>query len=492
VRPWLGERQREALDALEHAVLGGGALLLLTGEVGVGKTVLASALVARLGDRARVARLPYPRLDAREAFEALAAAFGLDLGDGERSSFVEGIARVLEDSGRAGPAVLVIVDEAQQLVPDALAVLAELPGVAMSPDAARLSVLLVGPDELHRTLADHPAGLGRLVTIARRLSPLTPDEVREYVGERLALARPDAPAFRPDSLRAIADISGGVPRVIDTLCDIVLEDGSRQRGEVDALAVQQCARRLGLTAPQPPRPPVAEPARVQAEPMRLFGEHRDTSGRSTTRRRHGWRRRRRYAVAVALGLAGGAIVVALASTAREEPPALTTSQRPSPEPRAAGFPGGSPEPAAPFEPALPPEPAALPGPPAVLDRTSDVRASDPLAGQSEVRADHRPAEEIEPAARTPSRGDKAVATAPPLAATVPARRRDAVQQHGRTPQADASRAAVPAKSTGRPPARQDTLAPAASRPSAGPSETAEAAGGPDPGAIIDWLLRERR
>lgn len=488
--PWLGERQRETLDALEQAVLGGGGLLVLTGEVGVGKTVIANALVARLGDRARVARLPYPRVDARQVFEALSAGFGLDAGDDERSSLLAGITRVLEDSGRDGTAVLVVVDEAQHLPPEALAELARLPDVATRPDTARLSVLLVGPDELRRTLAEHPADLGRLVRLARRLPRLAPDDVREYAGERLALAGPDAPAFSAGALRAIADISGGVPRVIDTLCDLVLQDGSRGNGDVDAVVVQQCARRLGLPAPQPTAPPVAVPVPVAAEPIPSRGERPDAPGRSTTSRRRA-SRRRRYAVAVAIGLAGGAIVVALASTAREEP--TTTSQRARPEPHAAGFPGGPPEPALPSEPSVPPEPPALPRSAALPGGTTDVHVSDALAGRSEPPADHRPPAAIERPPSTPGPGEKPAATPPPPATAVPDSRPGQVRRPAdRARQADAAGASAAAKSPGRPARRQDRPAQAGPRPSPAPSDAGEAAGGPDPGAIIDWLLRERR
>src|SRR5688572_25543685 len=219
---WLGQARREALEALSDAVARGEPLLLLTGEAGAGKTMLADVLAARLAeDGVVVGRVAHPPRDGQDFWNAVAGAFGYATAG-----------RL--DAGAAGAARhVLILDEAQALACDVLAEVLHA--------SELLAVLLVGADEIDVTLAapEH-AGLARRIAVRRRLPPLRTDEVTAYVRHRLACAGAPRDLFSLEALAVIATLSRGLPRLIDAVCERATAAG----GPVNASIVERCGREL--------------------------------------------------------------------------------------------------------------------------------------------------------------------------------------------------------------------------------------------------------
>jgi general secretion pathway protein A len=240
---WLGERHRDALEALYGGVLGGDSLVVLTGDVGAGKTMLIDAVAARLSAARTIAGwLTYPSRDPDDFWNAIAGAFGLHTGsagpDALRTRFLE----LVRQAARISTRVLLVVDEAQVLTREVLIEVMRVCDAATAVGGpSALAVVLVGEDELNVTLArPELTALARRIGVSRRLSALDEREVAAYVRHRLACADASPDLFTPDALAAIATISRGIPRLINTVC----AQASARGGVVDATMVERCGHEM--------------------------------------------------------------------------------------------------------------------------------------------------------------------------------------------------------------------------------------------------------
>lgn len=245
---FMSERHREALAHLLYGLGGGGGFVLLTGEIGAGKTTVARCFLEQLPTTCVVAYIFNPCLTVIELLQTVCREFGIadptPVASGK--AHVDALNRFLLDAHATGRQALLIIDEAQALEP---AVLEQLRLLTNLETAERklLQIVLIGQPEL-RTLLAKP-GLEQLAqrVIARyHLGPLMAFETRQYVEHRLSVAGLKGPSpFEALAQAQLYRQSGGVPRRINLLADRALLGAYAQsRRQVDRVMVTRAAEEV--------------------------------------------------------------------------------------------------------------------------------------------------------------------------------------------------------------------------------------------------------
>jgi general secretion pathway protein A len=257
---WRGGPYEEAFDALTAGVQRRAGVLLLTGDIGTGKTVLTYALMDVLAGRGtKVARLTYPRVESSDFLQGVADAFGLTATPGG-GTFHDAFERALRRAFDRDERLLLVVDEAQALGRDLLLEierLAEDGARAGQGEASALTILLVGQHDLEARLqGPEHAALGSRVAVTCRLRPLQEDQVEAYVRHRLAVAGTQV-RFDGGAILAIHALAGGIPRLINGLCERALRLAEHRRLRV----VDEALVRASLDGPPWGHPDAPRPAR---------------------------------------------------------------------------------------------------------------------------------------------------------------------------------------------------------------------------------------
>lgn len=283
---WPGPRQQEVLDTLQYGTVENKGLLLMTGEVGTGKTTLISALAERLADRVVIARLADPGLTRREFFHFVADGFGIQDRIRTKENFTGLLGGFLEAVREGGRTALLIVDEAQIMTPGILQEVRLLSNLEVR-NRKLLNILLVGQNELlqklHRPEND---AVRKRIAIRCLLEPLLANETEAYINQRLAAAGCRRRLFAPDALEEIFEFTGGYPRQVNILCDLALYVGCEAGADfIDRQIVLDCEPRvripqqagtapsaaggLSLSVPDDAPAPVPPPRRSGRRPVAI-------------------------------------------------------------------------------------------------------------------------------------------------------------------------------------------------------------------------------
>ncbi len=231
---FLGDQHRAALDRAELAVLNQCGFCVISGEVGVGKTTLLRELLRRLDQRLRVGLVSNTHAAFGGLMQWVAAAFGLQDGGADRlelqQRFVDFVIRRYAQNQRT----LLIIDEAQNLSVGALEELRMLSNLNSDKHLV-LQVILAGQPALRESLRrPELRQFAQRVAVEYHLSALDVSETRQYIAHRLAHAGGAANLFEPDTCLLIQDASGGIPRLINRICDLSLVYAyAQQRPVVD-------------------------------------------------------------------------------------------------------------------------------------------------------------------------------------------------------------------------------------------------------------------
>lgn len=224
---FMSERHREALAHLLYGVKGGGGFVLLTGEIGAGKTTVARCFIEQIPDNCKLAYIFNPKLSVTELLQSICEEFGVALpasGDGASvKRYVDAINAYLLASHAQGKNNVLIIDEAQNLSADVLEQLRLLTNLETS-ERKLLQIILIGQPEL-RTMLARPEleQLAQRVIARYHLGSLSKDETASYVNHRLAVAGiTSAQPFPARLMAQIHSLSRGVPRRINSLCDRAL------------------------------------------------------------------------------------------------------------------------------------------------------------------------------------------------------------------------------------------------------------------------------
>jgi putative secretion ATPase (PEP-CTERM system associated) len=220
-------QHRGAMAFLEYGLHQGGGFVVVTGEVGTGKTMLVRNLLAHLDSQQVVAaHLVSTQLDAEDLLRMITAAFGIRTKELAKSELLLSLEDLLASHALEGRRCLLIVDEAQNLTARAIEELRMLSNFQLGKNAL-LQSFLVGQPEFRALLQSAPLHpLRQRVIAACHVGALDADDTRGYIEHRLERAGwKDAPLVTPAACEAIFAASGGVPRCINLLCDRVLLSG---------------------------------------------------------------------------------------------------------------------------------------------------------------------------------------------------------------------------------------------------------------------------
>jgi general secretion pathway protein A len=244
---YMSQRHQEALAHLLYGVNSGGGFVLLTGEVGAGKTTVCRCLLEQIPDTCDVAYIFNPKLTVGELLSSICVEFGIACPAGNSSIkvFVDCINTHLLDAHARGRQAVLIIDEAQNLSADVLEQMRLLTNLETN-ERKLLQIILIGQPEL-ATMLERPElkQLSQRIVARYHLGALGKAEVAAYIRHRLEIAGTQKTLFPTSLTRRLYQASGGVPRVINVLCDRALLGAFVQgKDRVDRKTLAQAEREI--------------------------------------------------------------------------------------------------------------------------------------------------------------------------------------------------------------------------------------------------------
>jgi type II secretory pathway predicted ATPase ExeA/cell division protein FtsN len=483
---WLGPKHREALSTLRYGVMDNRGFLLLTGDVGTGKTTLIHALLKSLSQEVVAASVPDPGLSPLDFFNYISRGFHFGTRFASKGDFLDHFIDFLERSHAAHKKVLLIIDESQRLTSELLEEIRLLSNIEKYENKL-LNIFFVGQNEFNQflMLPEHKA-IRQRITINYHITPLTEIETGAYVRHRLKVAGARMEIFDEGGIGEVFRFSSGYPRLINIICDHALLSGFIKSAEVvTAAIVSDCA--ADLTLPQ--RDVLqAEIAKTERPEPPLPAAVRESGPAAPAPQRNRWQRSALLVALLAallLGLFGlypqgferlktlwHSQFQGMTAGTGAPPPTQVAPEPPPP----AGAPGTpplpSPKPPATPAPETPKPPAATAAAPQTATPLKPVAATPPAEPVSAT-----PAAPAETAAGTPAPDgdpDKPLPTVPMEPQPPPAGLED--QRGAQNFEQKDARQPLPAK------AATEELR----------QEDADADAGSDPGDIIDWVLEKNK
>jgi len=228
------EQHSEALAAIEYTIRMRKGIVLITGPIGAGKTTVSRAMLRRCGDAATVIQLAHGHRTADELITHMLHRLGLnDATNGSHAQRLERLEQHLLHCAASGKPVVLFVDEAQTLSDAALEELRLISNFD-TEQTKLLQLVLIGQPELRERLSQESlAPLRQRIIIARMLRPLNVSDVKHYIAHRIAVASENPEDvqvhFDAKAVERIAGFTGGIPRLINAICDHCLLLGMVQK-----------------------------------------------------------------------------------------------------------------------------------------------------------------------------------------------------------------------------------------------------------------------
>ena len=220
---FLSQSHRRALNYVEYGLKEGAGFILLTGEVGSGKTTIIRDIVNRLNKNTNVAMVFNTLVSSRQLLALINEDFGLETSGKDKVTLLRELNQFLIDQYSQNIQPIVIIDEGQNLTAEGLEEVRLLSN--LEADTFKLlQIVLVGQPELKEIIAE-PAlrQLRQRINVNCHLSPLTREETEQYIYHRLEKAgNRDAVQFQDGSIDIIFHYSSGIPRLINSFCDFLL------------------------------------------------------------------------------------------------------------------------------------------------------------------------------------------------------------------------------------------------------------------------------
>ena len=258
---------KKAMSYLGYGMNQGEGFIVITGEVGAGKSTLVAHLMGRIDPQAlTVAQVVTTALDGEELIHVIAQAFGLEVEGRDKASALGAIESFLQDEARAGRRCLLVVDECQNLDFTALEELRMLSNFQLGAHPL-LQSLLLGQPEFRRTLAHHPdlEQLRQRIIASHHLEALDADEVEDYIHHRLTHVGWDGrPLFEDGLLSALYGATDGIPRRVNQVMNRLLLLGAIE--EQDAIGIPMLEAVMTEMNADQSRGSSTEPSPLSIEP----------------------------------------------------------------------------------------------------------------------------------------------------------------------------------------------------------------------------------
>lgn len=253
---YLSKDHGMALTLLRYSILNKQGFTVITGEVGSGKTTLINRIMGELEDDVTVGLINFTHNSFGELAEWVLMAYGLAYKDRTKVEIYDEFVKFLIEEYRQGRRVVLIIDEAQNMGAKVLEEVRMLSNVNAQKDYL-LHLILVGQPELKATLErSEMRQLAQRVSVFYHLGPLTLAEAQSYVSHRLKAVGGDTSLFTAGAVEEIWKSARGIPRVMNTLCDLALVYGfSSSVKQIDEAVVSEVLadrNRMGIKVASEP------------------------------------------------------------------------------------------------------------------------------------------------------------------------------------------------------------------------------------------------
>ena len=222
---YLGKSHSRAMNILEYGVESDAGITVISGEVGTGKTTLVRGLISELGDDVSVGLITNTQRDFGDLLKWVLMSYGIETDETDRVKLYKMLVEFIAKEHERNRRVLLIIDEAQNLSREALEDIRMLTNINVDKDLV-LQLILVGQPELVEMLRKKELRqFAQRVSADYLLQPLTFSETQRYIRHRIRVAGGDDDLFAQTAYATVYYHSGGIPRIINTICDMALVYG---------------------------------------------------------------------------------------------------------------------------------------------------------------------------------------------------------------------------------------------------------------------------
>ncbi len=245
---WLGEKHREALATLQYGLLENKSFLLLTGDVGVGKTTIVNAFLQMLDKNDQVAVIHNPVFEPLDFFNYLAKLYGLSAAFETKGDFLNAFNDFLSNSYYQGRRVVLIIDECQLLSPALMEEIRLFSNIEKK-GTKLINIFFVGQLEFNDILLrPENRAIRQRIEVTFNILPLSLKETQKYIEYRLSFAGATRKIFKASAIRKIYRFSKGYPRLINIIANRALLTGFiKSARKITKGIVKECVKEIDLS-----------------------------------------------------------------------------------------------------------------------------------------------------------------------------------------------------------------------------------------------------